>query len=173
MILKIVSKIFKALRSNESPGQLAWGFVLGMIIGVTPYFTLHDGIIILLIIVLKVNISMAIVAWLISLMFAYLLDPLFHSLGYWLLVEVEALRPVWVYCSEKAVLAFAHFNNTVVLGSLVISLLLVAPVYLLTVFWVQQYRLKLEPTVQKWKIVKILKGSKLYKLYDKLGHFGE
>ncbi len=84
IVLKILSKLFKALRSNESPGQLAWGFVLGMIIGLTPLWSLHNLVVLVLIIILRVNAAMSIAAFIIFSLFAYLFDPLFHNLGYWL-----------------------------------------------------------------------------------------
>lgn len=170
IVLKILSKILKALQSNESPNQLAWGFVLGMIIGLTPFANLHNVLVIVLIIILKVNISMAIASFIIFSLFAYLLDPLFHNIG-WLLINVDFLRPIWIFCSTKPVLAFSNLNNTVVLGSLVSALVLLLPFFFLTKLWVKLYRTKVQNRVQKWKIVQILKGSKLYSLYEKVKHF--
>lgn len=171
--LKILSKIFKALRSNESPHQLAWGFVLGTIIGLTPFWNVHNLLVIVLIIILKVNAAMSIAAFLIFSLFAYLLDPVFHSLGYWLLVDVEGLRPLWVFCSTTPGLAWANLNNTVVLGSLVVALLLIFPLYLFTKWWIRLYRDKLDARMQKWKIVQAVKGSKLYQWVDRISHLGE
>ena len=59
IVLKFLSKLFKALRSGDSPGQLAGGFALGMIIGLTPLWSLHNLLVVILIIIIKVNISMA------------------------------------------------------------------------------------------------------------------
>jgi uncharacterized protein (TIGR03546 family) len=175
--LKILSKLFKALRSNESPNQLAWGFVLGMIIGLTPFWNLHNLLVIVLILIFKVNAAMAFAGYILFdiIVFAFLpvLDPLFHSLGYWLLVDVEWLRPLWVFISTTPVLAWCNFNNTVVLGSFVVALVLVAPLYFFTKWWVAQYRDKIDARVQKWKIVQILKSTKLVQLYNKISKLGE
>ncbi len=171
--LKILSKIFKALRSNESPNQLAWGFVLGMIVGLTPFWNLHNLLVIVLIIILKVNAAMSIAAFLVFSLFAFLLDPLFHSLGFWLLVDFESLRPLWVFFSTTPGLAWANLNNTVVLGSLVVAILLMFPMLLFTKWWIRLYREKWEARIQKWKIVQAVKGSGLYRWYDRLSHLGE
>ncbi|MBN1560414.1 TIGR03546 family protein [candidate division KSB1 bacterium] len=177
VVLKILSKLFKALRSNESPNQLAWGFVLGMIIGLTPLWNLHNLVVIVLILIFKVNAAMAGVAFILFdiIVFAFLplLDPLFHSLGYWLLVDVEWLRPLWVFISTTPVLAWCNFNNTVVLGSFVVALLLVVPLYFFTKWWVVQYRDKIDARIQKWKIVQILKSTKLVQLYNKISQLGD
>lgn len=171
--LKILSKFFKALRSNQSPKQLAWGFVLGMIIGLTPLANLHNLVVLFLIIIININAAMAIAAFILFSLFAYLLDPLFHSLGYWLLVDLEGLRPLWLFVSTTPGLAWANLNNTVVLGSLVVALLLIVPMYFFTKWWVRQYREKIDARLQKWKVFQILKGSKLYQLYNKFSHLGE
>ena len=63
LLLKYIAKLLKALASEASPVQLAGGFVLGMIIGLTPVFSLHNAFILILLIILKVNIGMALLAF--------------------------------------------------------------------------------------------------------------
>jgi len=172
IVLKILSKLFKALRSNESPNQLAWGFALGMILGLTPFWNLHNFLVIVLIIILLVNASMAIAGFIIFSLFAFIFDPPFHSLGYALLTT-DGLRPLWLFLSTTPGLAWANLNNTVVLGSLIVSLVLIAPVYFFTKWWVQEYRDKIDARVSKLKIVQILKGSGLYRLYTKISQLGD
>ena len=65
-LLKLLGKLIKALTSNESPGQIAGGFILGMIIGLTPFWSLHNLVVVLLIILIRVNISMSIFAALLT-----------------------------------------------------------------------------------------------------------
>ena len=74
--LKLISKILKILRSNESPNKIAGGFILGMILGITPFLSLINIIIIFIIIIISVNISAAILAYLIFTAVIYLCDPL-------------------------------------------------------------------------------------------------
>jgi len=165
--LKILSKILKALASQASPNQLAWGFVLGMLLGLTPFWGLYSVVVIVLVLILRVNISMAIAGWLIFALIGLLLDPLLHSMGYWLLVRVEALSGLWIWLSESAVLAWLHSNNTVMLASFVLGLVLILPVYLGCKKFVVFYREQLNEKILKLKIVKILMGTKLYSLFNK------
>lgn len=171
--LKLFSKLLKALRSNATPSQLAWGFVLGMILGLTPFWNAHNLIVILLIVLLNVNISMAILAFLFFSLFAYLLDPWFHDLGYYLLVTAEGLQTVWVFVSEAPGLAFARLTNTVVLGSFVVSLVLIAPVFVFMKRFVVYYREHLESRIKKIKVVQALTGSKLYSWFERIKKLGE
>ena len=168
--LKLLSKLLKALRSAASPGQLAGGFILGMIIGLTPVWSLHNLVVVVLIIILNVNISMAIFSFALCSGFAYLLDPLFHSFGYWLLVDVSALYGLWKFMAETPLLALGRFNNTVVLGSFIVSVLLLIPMYFLVKHGVVLYREKIDARIQKWKIIQAIKSSKLYSLYQKISN---
>jgi len=173
IVLKFLAKLVKILRSGASPNQIAAGFILGMVIGLTPLWSLHNLIIVFLLIIFNVNFATAIFSFLIFSGFAYLLDPLFHDLGYYLLVDVQALHALWTTMYNVPLLALSRFNNTVVMGSLVSSLILMIPMYFAVRSFVKVYREKLEPKVQKLKIVQILKGSKLYNWYEKLKDLGE
>ncbi len=172
-ILKLLGKLFKALRSGQSPAQLAGGFILGMIIGLTPMTSLHNLVVLVLLIVLNVNLAMAIFSFLIFSAIAFLFDPAFHSLGYWLLVDVDSLHGLWTALYNIPVIALSRFNNTIVLSSLLISLLLCAPFYFLTKKGVVLYREKIDQRIQKLKIVQILKSSKIYGLYDRFHNIGD
>ena len=63
LLIKYISKLLKALSSEDSPSQIAGGFILGMIIGLTPLFSFHNLIIATLIIIFKVNIGMVLLAF--------------------------------------------------------------------------------------------------------------
>ena len=94
-VLQFIAKFFKILSSAATPAQISGGFILGMVIGLTPLWSLHNLIIILLIIILNVNITMAIFSFGIFSLVAYLIDPLFHSLGYFVLVDAKVLHGMW------------------------------------------------------------------------------
>ena len=92
--LELIAKLFKILRSGGSPGQISGGFILGMILGLTPLWNLHNLIVFFLLVIINVNLGAAIFAFLIFSTIAYLLDPLFHSMGYYLLTGIPGL----VFC---------------------------------------------------------------------------
>ncbi len=171
--LELLAKLFKVLRSGASPGQIAGGFILGMILGLTPFWNLHNLLVILLIIILDVNISMSIFGFLLFSLFAWFFDPLFHSFGYFLLVDIGSMKDVYTSMYNTPVLGLSNFNNTVVMGSLAASILLLLPMYFLAKIGVVQYRVKIDPMFQKLKIVQMVKGSKLYEWYDKISGAGE
>ncbi len=165
LILKYISKLLKALSSEASPNQLAGGFILGMIIGLTPIISIHNLLIVILIIVLKVNIGMAILAFLLFSGIAYLADPLFHSFGIWLL-ELEGMQQTWTNMYNNELWAITKFYNTVVIGSFVSALVLSVPMFPVTKVLIKLYRKHIHDKVMKTKLVKALKGTKLYSVYQ-------
>ena len=173
IFLQFFVKVLKILRSGATPKQLASGMVLGMILGLTPLWSLHNLVIVLLVILIDVNLAMFLLGFGIFSGIAYLLDPIFHSTGYWLLVDVTFLKGLWTSLYNMPVAVLFRMNNTVILGSLVISLLLITPCYWLTKHGVILYRFRIDPVVQKWKIVQALKSSKLISIYNKLKKLGD
>tara|TARA_R110002124_G_scaffold219424_1_gene385310 strand:- start:18994 stop:19518 length:525 start_codon:yes stop_codon:yes gene_type:complete len=165
LLLKYIAKLLKALASEASPNQLAGGFILGMIIGLTPIASIHNLLIIVLVVVLKVNIGMVILAFLVFSGIAYLADPLFHSFGIWML-ELESMQDLWTSMYNNEFWAITKFYNTVVLGSFISALLLCIPMFPLTKIGVVQYRKHIHEKVMKTKFVKALKGTKLYSVYQ-------
>jgi len=172
--IQLVSKFIKILRSAASPSQIAGGFILGFLLGMSPsLLSLLNLFIILLIIILNVNLATALFAFALFSAFAYLMDPVFHSLGFALLVDVEGLKSFWAFLYNAPFVPFTRFNNTVVMGSLSISLVLLFPLYYFTKRFVVTYREKYEPRVKTWKWVKLLKSSQIYQMYERLKFLGD
>jgi len=166
--LELLAKLFKILRSEGTPNQIAAGFVMGMIIGLTPVFTAHNILLFILIIILKVNIGAALFAFAVFSGVAYLLDPMFHNLGYFLLVDFTSLKGFWTFLYNFPVIALSRYNNTVVTGSLAVAILLVIPVFPAMRYFVIYYRKHIDAKLQKLKIVQIVKSSKFYSIYEKI-----
>ncbi len=171
-ILEFIAKLIKILRSEIAPSQIAWGFALGMIIGLTPFLSLHNLLILILIIILKVNIATVIFSFGIFSGIAYLADPLFHSFGFYLLVDVGSLHGMWTTLYNVPIIALSRFNNTVVMGSLVFSIILIFPVFLLIKKSVIAYRENIDAKIKNWTIFKLIKGSKIYSWYEKIRDLG-
>jgi len=172
IFLKLLSKLIKILRSGETPSQIAWGFVLGMAIGLISLRSLLAAFLILLLIILNVNISAAILSALLFRAIAYFAAPLFHILGYWVLVEVNALHNVWSSLYSLPVVPYTRFNNTVVMGSIAVSIILFYPVFAGIKILLLNYREHFAHRVRTWKVMKILSGSRLVKWFVKVRNLG-
>jgi len=166
--LNLIFKLIKTLHSSNEPRHIAAGFALGSIIGLTPLLSLHNLIVFLIIIALNVSIPAAIFSIFFFSCFAYLFDAQFHNLGYYLLVQLEFLKPVWTYLYNIPIAPLTKFYNTVVLGSLVTSIVLFFPIYLFFKQIAGFYQSKLAPTVNRFKIIKLIQGNSLYQMYQKI-----
>jgi len=54
------------------------------------------------------------------------------------------------------------------MGSLVVAILFIVPFYFFSKKFVIVYREKIDPKLQKLKIVQVVKGSKFYSIYEKI-----
>ncbi len=170
--LKIVSKFIKAFRSGESPGKIAAGFSFGFLIGLMPFWTLQGVILFVLLILLYINLAAGTLAILLASLFAYLLDPIFHNLGFYILTGIPALRGLWESLYNIPFGPLTRFNNTVVMGSFVGGLVLVFPVFFGMKKLVVLYREKFEERAKKWKVVQAIKGSKIVQWYERIRDIG-
>jgi uncharacterized protein (TIGR03546 family) len=171
--LELLAKLVKILRSAASPNQIAAGFIIGMIIGLTPFWTLHNMILIVILIILNINIGTAMYSFVLFSAIAYLVDPLFHQFGYFLLVDMESLNTLWTFLYNLPLVALSRYNNTVVMGSLAVSIILALPMFFLAKSGVIYYRENIDQKMQKWKIVQAVKGSKIFSFYEKLKNLGD
>ncbi len=165
ILLKLIAKIFRILNAEATPKQIAGGVMLGMIIGLTPTFSLHNIVLVFLILVIKVNITSAILSMFAFDLIGYAVDPLSDWLGYTILTSA-VLRPLWIEAYNAAIIPFTRFNNTIVMGSFVISLMLLYPIFRLAIYGVDRYRADIAAKFQQWRIVKAVKMSSFYRYYQ-------
>jgi uncharacterized protein (TIGR03546 family) len=172
IFLKLLSKFIGVLRSGARPAEIAWGFALGAVLGLTPFRGGHTLVVILLICILRVNVSAAMFSWLVFSLFAYLLDPLFHALGFFVLTGIPALIPLWTSLYNAPVAPLTRFNNTVLMGSLIVSLLMLVPNFLFFKWFVEEYRESWNAKIKKLKIVHALNTSSAVQWYFKIRELG-
>jgi uncharacterized protein (TIGR03546 family) len=170
--LKLVKDFIAIFREGQTPRQVAGGFALGSMVGLSPVFTLQGLLIWLVILVLDVNLSAAILAFTLCSIFAYLLDPFFHWLGFQILVNLEPFRALWTSLYNAPVAPLTRFNNTVVMGSFVIALVLALPIYFTFKRLVILYRKTIGARVEKLKLYQIIKQSSLVQWYTKIRDLG-
>jgi len=159
----IIFKLFKALNANQYPGQIAFSLVLGMIMGLTPLFFAHNLVTLALVFLLRVNLSALIASMVIFSGLAYLLDPVFHQLGLMLLNQ-PSLAPLFTEMYNNAFWRILHFNNSVVIGSVLVAYILAIPVFFIFYALVKSYRKRFLVWARKLKIVQWLNRSQKARL---------
>ncbi len=170
-MLSMLAKLLKALNSETNPSQISLAFILGMILGFTPLLSIHNILVVFLALVLRINLTGFILAWGFFSGFAYLLDPAFIALGESLLNNPD-LVAMWTSMYHSDAWRVTRFNNTLVLGSLLISLALALPLFFIFNLLIKQYRERIYAWVQKTKLMQVLKASKLFHIYSALDRGG-
>jgi uncharacterized protein (TIGR03546 family) len=163
-LLKLIQSLLKTLHSDGTPGQVAAGMALGAALGLTPLMNVHNLIVFALVMVLNVSFGGAMLGWAAFVPVGFLLDPLFHAVGLQLL-EASALRPMWTGWYNTPLIPYTNFNNTVVLGSVVVWLVMGIPIFFAARWGVARYRATLGARVQQSRLYKAITASKAYNVY--------
>jgi uncharacterized protein (TIGR03546 family) len=170
--LKLVSNFIKILREGQTPAQVAGGFALGAILGLSPMLTLQGIFVWLVILVLDVNLSAATLSLMVFSLFAYIFDPLFHRLGYVLLVDAGGLKGLWTTLYNAPIAPLTRFNNTIVMGSFVCALIFFTPIYFGMKKFVVAYRSTVGKNIEKMKIYQVISKSWVVRTYRRVRDLG-
>lgn len=165
------AKLLKMLNSEAEPHQISAAFCLAMIAGLTPLWSLHNLLVLFFALILRVNLSAFILALGVFSGVAYMLDPMFHVLGYKILT-IGSLTGLWTTLYNMPLFRLAHFNNTVLMGSLVFSLVLFVPLLLVFNVIIRKYREHILAWVRKTRLAQIISTSKLIGIYRTLSEGG-
>jgi uncharacterized protein (TIGR03546 family) len=163
-----IVKLLKALNSDASPWQLAWGFTLGMVMGLTPILGLHSVILLFVVLFFRVNLSAFLLAWALFSLFALPLDSLMAGLGESILNNTS-LVPLWTQLYSTTLGQLSQFYHTLTIGSLMLAIIISPFLLIASKVLVLQYRVKVMVWVSKIKLVQFIKGTHFYRLYQALG----
>ncbi len=170
-MIRLLARLLRVLNSETNPAQISLGFCFAMVAGLTPLVSLHNLVVLLLVLVLRVNLSAFLLGLAVFSGMAYLLDPVFHWNGLHILTA-PSLEGLWTSLYNCPVGRLARFNNTIVMGSLVFSLALFVPLYFLSNVLILRYREHVLAWVEKTRLMQFFKASKVYQLYQSLPRFG-
>lgn len=166
-MLNMIAKLLKVLNSEADPSQISVALGLSMITGFLPLFTPLTLVILLLVLVLRVNISSYLLGSAFFAGIAWFLDPLFHRIGFAILTA-GALEGLWTAIYNTVLGRLQRFNNSVVMGSFLFSVLVFIPFVLLMNMTIRKYRDHVLAWVKKTRIMQMITASKFYALYEKL-----
>jgi len=164
-MVRLLLKLFRVLNSETRPAQISLALCFAMVAGLTPLMSLHNLLVLLVVLVVRVNLSAFLLGLLVFSGLGLLLDPLFHPIGLAML-KAPALQEGWIALYNTAFGRLEHFNNTIVMGSLVVSLAAFVPLFVVANVLIQRYRDHLLAWVRKTRLVQALKATKLFRTYQ-------
>lgn len=170
-MLRLIAKLLHVLNSETDPGQISLGFCFSMIVGLTPLWSLHNVFVVLLVLLLRVNLSAFLLGLVVFSGGAYILDLLFHWVGLQVLTA-SSLEGLWTSLYNSTLWRLERFNNSIVMGSLVFSVVLFVPLLILSNVLIRRYRAHVLAWIQKTRLMHIIKTSKLYQMYQSLSPLG-
>lgn len=163
-MLTLLAKLFSALNSESSVRQIALAIVLGFIVGLSPLLTLHNVIILFLVMLVRVHLGSFILAVGFFSGLSYLLLPMIVAVGEYLLTS-NSLNGLFTMLYQSTLFKLAHWHNTYTLGAFVLGSLLAIPLYFFSKIIIIKYRQHIMAFFEKFRLVKALKASRFYRLY--------
>jgi uncharacterized protein (TIGR03546 family) len=149
LIAKFLAKIFTILNSEISPRQIAAGFAYGVILGLVPASGLMPLVLLLIGLIINFNLAALFLAAAIFKLLSFAVDPAANHVGFYALTKISGLVPFWTKLYNMPVVPYTKFNNTIVMGSLIVGILLFIPMYFLAKSFVVNYRTKYRQHVEK------------------------
>jgi uncharacterized protein (TIGR03546 family) len=164
-MLKLIAEVLKIINSETEPRQISLAVCFALIVGLGKLFSLHNLLVVFLVCILRVNLATFFLVWPLVAGIAYVFDPLLHQIGLQILTA-PALIDLWTAWYNNTFFALTRFNNTIVMGGLVVGLVLFVPCFFLLNGAIRKYREHFLAWVQRTKLAKLIKASRLFEVYQ-------
>ncbi len=170
LILKQLFAFIKLLNSDTGTVSLAAGMTCGFILGMTPSLSLHSLIIFLVLFFFRIQIGAALVTAFFFKFVAFILDPAFHAVGSKIL-ELPSLQGFYTSLYNMPLIPFTRFNNSIVMGSAVITFVLSPFVFIMSRIFILKYRVTVVARLKETKLWKAIEATKFYQWYYKYDQY--
>jgi uncharacterized protein (TIGR03546 family) len=170
LILKQLFAFIKLLNSDTGNISLAAGMTCGFILGMTPTLSLHSLLIFLILFFFRIQIGAALVTAFFFKFVAFILDPIFDTAGQKVL-EMDSLQGIFTSLYNMPLVPYTRFNNSIVMGSAVITFILSPFVFLISQWLIIKYRETVVARFRETKIWKAVEATKFYQWYYKYNQY--
>ncbi|HMO86441.1 MAG TPA: TIGR03546 family protein [Lacipirellulaceae bacterium] len=160
LLFRPLRLLAQAFAANESPRQVAWGVALGMFVGLLPKGSPLAWLLATLVCALRVNRSAALVSAAAFSYVGWLLDDFAHAAGA-LALTWPPLQHTWTALYELPLGPWIGWNNTVVMGQLLIGCYLLYPVYALAHMGSRRFQSPLTAWLLRRRVIRWLRGAEL------------
>ncbi len=166
ILLKQLFAFFRLLNSDTATNQLAAGLACGVILGFAPILSLQAMLVLFCCFFFRIQLGAAFLSAFFFKFIAYLFDPVSNTLGKSVL-EAPSLRSLFVQLYNMPFVPMTRFNNSIVMGSGLISFILVIPLFFLFKNLILKYRATVVARYKQTKIWKFWAGTSFYNWYLK------
>lgn len=166
LIAKQIFQFLKLLNSDTGTNQIAAGIACGFVLGMTPTLSLQTIVIFILLFLFRIQMGAAFLTAFFFKFISYSLDPAFDAVGAAVL-EMESLQGLFTTLYNLPIIPLTRFNNTIVMGSGVVTLAAFPFVYFASKVLVIKYRAQVVARFRATKIWRAIQATTLYKWYYK------
>lgn len=166
LLLKQILNLIKLLHSDTGQNQIAAGLAFGVFLGFAPMISLQTVLVLLIVFIFRIQLGAAFLSAFFFKLVAFLLDPVADPIGRSLL-ENASLRPTWTYMYNVPLLPMTRFNNSIILGSFAISIVLCPILFFVFKKLILKYRSTIAQRLETTKLWKAIKATKFYDWYGK------
>lgn len=166
LLMKQIINLIGLLHSDTGQNQIASGLAFGVFLGFAPFLSIQTLLVLFIVFIFRVQLGAAFLSAFFFKFIAYLLDPAADVLGKWAL-ENPAFRELWSSMYNTPFVPMTRFNNSIVMGSFIISLFLCPILFILFKKLIVKYRTEIVKRVEASKAWKAFKATKFYLWYLK------
>jgi uncharacterized protein (TIGR03546 family) len=160
LLLRPLRILAQALIGNDTPRQTAWGFALGMVVGLLPKGNLLAMLFATLLFGTRTNRAAGLLGIGLFSYAGWALDGFAHRLGS-LVITSQAVGPAIAVVYEQPLGPFWGIHNTVVVGQLLVGFYLFYPTYRSAYALARYVRPRVHVYLMKYRIVRWLKGAEV------------
>ena len=169
-MIRQIAKLLRILNSETDPINISLAICFGMMVGFTQMWSVHNLIILFIVLFFRVNLSAFILGTLVFQSLSFLLNGVFHQIGLALLTA-DFYKNIGTYLYNITFWKFDRINNTIVVGSIMVSIIGILPMLLLLNVLIKKYRKHILGYVRKTKIARAMMSSDIYHYYKKITGF--
>jgi len=166
LLLKQIFGFFKLLNSVTGANALAAGLTCGIILGFAPFFSIQTLLVFVLVFFFRIQLGAVFLSAFFFKFVAYIFDPVADVLGRAVL-ESEGLRPLFVNLYNAPLVPMTRFNNSIVMGSMIVSLILAPFAFFLFKKLILKYRETIVTRFKQTKYWKAFAATSFYNWYCK------
>jgi uncharacterized protein (TIGR03546 family) len=166
LLIKQLINFIKLLHSDSGQNQIASGLAFGVFLGFAPFLSLQTLLVLFIVFIFRVQLGAAFLSAFFFKFIAYILDPVADVLGRSVL-ETQGLRGLWSSMYNMPLVPMTRFNNSIIMGSFLISLVLCPILFFVFKIFIVRYREQIVHRIEGTKFWKAFKASNFYFWYAK------
>ncbi len=166
-MIREIAKLIRVLNSETAPINISLAISFGMVVGFTNMWSVHNLIILFIVLFFRVNLSAFLVGTLLFKSLSFLLNSIFHEIGLKLLTS-DFYHNTGTYLYNITFWKFDRVHNTIIAGGILVVIVGFIPMLILLNIIIKKYRKHILKYARNTKVAKAIMSSDFYHYYKKI-----